>query len=499
VKKRAETVTLRVSDAFDLASLVEAFRTAGWRASRGRRVCVDGAVMDTAGRDALGAGLAAVEETIAGRRRLSLWVVPLASQSGPARLLCDSFSPNCVTLEKELTTRARLVAAGDFAAVGRFRRSVVPINLKSDAGRVRAALETLAPSKGGAPAAFLRLDLVRGGRETLTLASGLARLQRGVGEEAPGDPQRLLAMLGLTAGPQYPRPEALRASMSAAAAATALVKRYYEYLIANEDGARAGFDDEFVHAMRVATRRLRAVLRMFESALHGEAAGRAAEELKWLAGVLGAVRDLDVYMAGVPIYLERLEAPAPDYGFYLEALARRRSSARREMLRALSSERYGALKALIEALITEPPVVEKRPLLSLARKRVKSVARKAFEAADAARTDEELHRARISMKRLRYAAEFLTDLAPKPLARLARCAASFQDVLGRHQDATVACRRVREAVRAERNDRLRAFLLGYLLACARLAAIDARRDFHTAWAGGAKDLLRAANSASKAL
>ena len=499
MKKRTETVSFHLSDEFDLAALVEAFRAAGWRASKGRSVSSDGAVLDTREREALKAGLAAVEETAAGRRRLSLWMVPLTAASGPALLLCDSVSPNCVALEHELAARAHFTAKGGFTSVGRFRRCLLPINLSSDAGAVRAALETLAPAGGGAAAAFLRVELVKGGGETLALASGLTRLQRGVGDEATGDPQRLLEMLGLEAGPERLEPEALGRSMSAAEAASALLRRYYQGLLANEGGARAGLDDEFVHAMRVATRRLRGVLRMFAPVFHEEAAGRVAEELRWLAGVLGAVRDLDVYIADVPVYLERLEAPTPDYGFYLESLARRRTTARREMLRALSGERYTALKALIEALTAEPHEAKARSLRSMARKRISALARKAFETAASAGTDEEFHCARIAMKRLRYAAEFAKDLAPKPMARLARAATSFQDILGRHQDAMVACSRVREAVKAEREDRLRAFLLGYLLACERLAAIDTRRDFERAWADGARDLLRAAKAAAGAL
>ena len=55
----------------------------------------------------------------------------------------------------------------------------------------------------------------------------------------------------------------------------------------------AGDDPEAVHKMRVATRRLRAALRVFEDMLPPSAT-HLRGELKWLAGVLGAVRDLDV-------------------------------------------------------------------------------------------------------------------------------------------------------------------------------------------------------------
>src|ERR1051326_2475035 len=57
--------------------------------------------------------------------------------------------------------------------------------------------------------------------------------------------------------------------------------------------AHAGSDAEHVHQTRVATRRMRAAIRVFADVLPGELDGLDAE-LKWIAGQLGPVRDLDV-------------------------------------------------------------------------------------------------------------------------------------------------------------------------------------------------------------
>src|SRR5260221_5847779 len=58
-------------------------------------------------------------------------------------------------------------------------------------------------------------------------------------------------------------------------------------------GALDGHDPEHVHEMRVATRRMRAALRLFGDVLPAEA-NSLNDELNWIAGQLGATRDLDV-------------------------------------------------------------------------------------------------------------------------------------------------------------------------------------------------------------
>src|SRR5262245_48780335 len=52
-----------------------------------------------------------------------------------------------------------------------------------------------------------------------------------------------------------------------------------------------------VHRMRMATRRTRAVLRTFRDILSRDSTASLAHEAAWLAGELGPVRDLDVYLA----------------------------------------------------------------------------------------------------------------------------------------------------------------------------------------------------------
>ncbi|MGA8568903.1 MAG: CHAD domain-containing protein, partial [Candidatus Binataceae bacterium] len=64
-------------------------------------------------------------------------------------------------------------------------------------------------------------------------------------------------------------------------------------MTADHDKAVTG-DVEAIHRLRVATRRLRAALRMLREVAPNDEAESAADELGWLCGAIGAVRDLDV-------------------------------------------------------------------------------------------------------------------------------------------------------------------------------------------------------------
>ena len=77
-------------------------------------------------------------------------------------------------------------------------------------------------------------------------------------------------------------------------AARRVLRRHFERMLLHEAEVRAQDGAEPVHDMRVATRRLRAALRVFDDALPARESGTLARQLKWIAGALGRVRDLDV-------------------------------------------------------------------------------------------------------------------------------------------------------------------------------------------------------------
>ena len=67
--------------------------------------------------------------------------------------------------------------------------------------------------------------------------------------------------------------------------------------IAGTDADARRGDPEGIHRLRTTTRRLRSELRSLENLVDGRWREQLEEELKWLAGRLGEVRDLDILLA----------------------------------------------------------------------------------------------------------------------------------------------------------------------------------------------------------
>jgi CHAD domain-containing protein len=211
-----------------------------------------------------------------------------------------------------------------------------------------------------------------------------------------------------------------------------------------------------VHQMRVATRRLRATLRSFGQIIPRSDSERLAGELKWLGGLLGAVRDGEV----LPAHLQASLRPTPVELLIGPVQARvqghfapRRAAARAELLEALDSPRYAGLLAELDRLASGPlsgPRVgdPARDVLPAAVRRAyrqadKRMRRARHTPAGPAR-DVALHQARKSARRARYAAEAVRP-AIGPRARgFARQMKKVQSVLGDHQDAVIARQAARD-------------------------------------------------------
>ncbi len=134
--------------------------------------------------------------------------------------------------------------------------------------------------------------------------------------------------------------------------AYAVLRRQLGVLRAREPGTRLGEDLEELHEMRVATRRLRAALDLFVDVLPLRA--RAfRRELGWLAGVLGAVRDLDVQLEGQAAMVESGQQDL--WADLTSLLMAERESARAEMLAALDSARWDRLKSGMTAMVQQGP------------------------------------------------------------------------------------------------------------------------------------------------
>ena len=244
---------------------------------------------------------------------------------------------------------------------------------------------------------------------------------------------------------------------------------------AHDPGTRAGADPDELHDMRVATRRLRAALRVVSPALAPQARDRFTDGLRRLGRLLGAVRDLDVQV-------ERARAvPAA----FLRHLQERRETARARLRRGLDRAPYLGLLADLDRFAegaargeTPPQALDPvGPHAAAAIARAFRRLRRAGRAAEARPTASALHEARIRAKRLRYALEFFAEAGGADAAELVERLTEIQDLLGAHQDAVVGIRFARGWGRAGAPEGA----VVARIAEERASAADCRLRFGRAW------------------
>jgi len=243
-------------------------------------------------------------------------------------------------------------------------------------------------------------------------------------------------------------PDEIDASMSAGEVAFAILRRQFAAMLTHEPGTRLGENPEELHDMRVATRRMRAALKLFFGALP-EQASYYRNELKWIAGALGEVRDLDVQIEHLEELSSEQEEDREAFGEVVGALGERRAETRERMLEALDSDRYDRFVSSFAGMLRRGPEGEEHeegvanePITAVApdlvSRRYKKW-RKTGKNLSEESPPEEYHEFRKEGKRLRYALEFLEDVyGEKTTMRLVKPLKELQDGLGRHQDLIVA-------------------------------------------------------------
>ncbi len=260
-----------------------------------------------------------------------------------------------------------------------------------------------------------------------------------------------------------------------------VLERQYAEVLRHDPGVRLDLDSEDVHRVRVAVRRARAVLRAARPLLDTEWSEPLRAELKWLGGLLGPRRDLDVLIERLRREITDLEAPEREAaGQLIDLLREEREQAQAVAVEALSSGRYYRLLDELESAARGPRVRRSDiPLARLARHEFKRL-RKRARRLNWASTDAELHRTRILCKRARYSTEFAEPDLGKRARRVAARAAILQDVLGEHQDAIVAEARLRELL-AKTSGTGAAFAAGRLVERERVRRSRARAGLPKAW------------------
>jgi len=309
---------------------------------------------------------------------------------------------------------------------------------------------------GAADMRFRELEVETDERAGARLHRALVQALLRAGASTPDEQlPKLVKVLGAAAQepPDLVAPR-LRRRSSAAEAVRAAVTDSLLRILRHDPGVRLDGDPEDVHQMRVGARRMRSDLKTFKPLLDDEWRKELQDELRWLGGELGGVRDADVLLKRLRAQVGALPERDQEQGAALiGALERQRERARRALLAALRGERYAALIQRLMDAAREPktlPDADERAaevLPRLVRKPWKRL-QKAASGLDASSPDEELHQVRIRAKQARYAAEAAAAVAGKPAERHAQAIERLQEVLGDHQDAVVAEQWLRENSRA---------------------------------------------------
>ena len=220
------------------------------------------------------------------------------------------------------------------------------------------------------------------------------------------------------------------------------------HLQLNHAGAAHSDDAEYVHQMRVATRRLRAAMRMFDPVLPASFAGQLVPPLRELMRALGQARDLDVLMAEIVAPVAAALPDEPRLTDLASAITDRLYAARADVRHMLQQPGYGQLLLTAAGLLQRAPFIEppgaadeSPSLLQFADRRLRRLLKKILELAAAARPESppSLHELRIGIKRLRYAIEFFDPMIPgKSGATAIRRLAGLQEELGQLNDLASA-------------------------------------------------------------
>lgn len=245
-------------------------------------------------------------------------------------------------------------------------------------------------------------------------------------------------------------------------ALAAIILSGVEHLRANEACVLARADVEGIHQMRVAVRRLRSCLALFEDLLPPQQTAYLGGELRWLIGELGPARDWDVFLSET--LSKVLDAGVRDPALRaLKAAAEVKcDEAYQRAQAALQSHRYLGLVMLMGAWAegrrwhdpAMPPAARPDGLRQPAETVAHSLLDQRYAAVRqagrrfASLSSEGRHKLRIQIKKLRYATEFFGSLYPPDrlnefLADLKR----LQDQLGTANDIDVARRLVKEIIR----------------------------------------------------
>jgi CHAD domain-containing protein len=334
----------------------------------------------------------------------------------------------------------------ELVPVARVRNHRVVHRLLDDAGAQVAEVcddHVTATSITAGASAWRELEVELAGDGDRKLLRRVGDHLERAGARPAASPSKLSRALG---DPTFDRGRpTLRRSSTAGEVVAAYLDEQVAVMRRLDPAVRADAADS-VHKMRVAVRRLRSTLATYRRLLDRDVTEPIRDELKWLGGVLGAVRDAEVIRS----YLLDVVDDQPDelvLGPVRERIdattLREHIDAHRAAVAEMSSARYLELMARLEHLTDA--VQGKRaaqPARKGLRREIRRTHRRMKRHLDDALTgdrptDEGLHDVRKAIKRARYAAETAAPVDGKRADPYADRMKSAQETLGDEQDSVV--------------------------------------------------------------
>lgn len=227
-------------------------------------------------------------------------------------------------------------------------------------------------------------------------------------------------------------------------------------------GVRAAEDIEYIHRMRVATRRLRAALTLFEECLPRKRFAEWEQQIKRITKALGAARDTDVQIDVLQSFLANLADKKQQAGIkrLLLRLQQQREQLQVKVVQALDDLGGGRvlddMADTLHVLIVQARIEQQPPERSEAESNaVRASSVETYQRAEQAirlKLEEflayemyvhqpdrvtELHAMRIAAKHLRYTLEIFAPLYDDNLKKPIKVVKEMQEMLGDIHDCDV--------------------------------------------------------------
>ncbi len=215
----------------------------------------------------------------------------------------------------------------------------------------------------------------------------------------------------------------------------------------NIDGVIKNEDIECVHKTRVASRKLRALLPLFQFCFPKKSYKKWFKQIKKVTRLLGQARDLDVQIAFIEDYMQKIDTSESEC---LNILLRKHKKCR-DKVQPYVAEGLDVLKAsgilqdirsFCEGNIHQQTTVafDSKQVLQKAYCQISFRLDDFLSFAEFVKKEDEIlkhHEMRISAKNLRYTMEFFSRLYPDKLQNEIENIKAYQDILGEKHDFEV--------------------------------------------------------------